>query len=151
MKTLENQINKDSLIDRIKNLSPESSAVWGKMNANQMMCHLTDQMRHAMSERDNPDMSNLFFRTLGKWLVVNVMPVPKNIRTAPIVDQMIGGTKPTDFEGDRETLLSYVEKMASLPDDFSWGPHFRFGPMNKKEWCALTYKHADHHLRQFGV
>jgi len=151
MKTLQNDSDKNALIARVKELSPGSKAIWGKMNANQMMCHLTDQMRHAIGERDNPDMSNLFFRTVGKWLVINVVPVPKNIRTAPRVDQMIGGTKPTDFESDRETLVSYVKKMASLPDDFEWGPHFRFGAMNKKEWCALTHKHADHHLRQFGV
>jgi hypothetical protein len=151
VKTLENKHDKDSLIARIERLLPESQAVWGKMNANQMMCHLTDQMRHAANERDNPASGNLFFRTLGKWLVLYVLPIPKNVKTSPKADQMKEGTKPTDFESDRETLLAYVEKMSALPDDFSWAAHFRFGAMNKKQWCVLTYKHADHHLRQFGV
>jgi hypothetical protein len=26
-----------------------------------------------------------------------------------------------------------------------------FGPLTGREWGALAYKHADHHLRQFGV
>ena len=151
MKTIENKSNKDSLIARIEKLSPESRAVWGKMNAGQMLCHLTDQMRHAMSEKKIPLDTNLFFSTLGKWLVLYVMPVPRNVPTSPGVDQMKDGTKPTDFESDRKTLLGFIEKMPTLPEDFSWSPHFKFGAMNKKQWCRLTYKHADHHLRQFGV
>ena len=26
-----------------------------------------------------------------------------------------------------------------------------FGPLNKTEWNNMFYKHADHHLTQFGV
>ena len=151
MKSIANKCDLETLIARVERLSPESRAIWGKMNANQMMCHLTDQMRLATNEKDVPATSNPVSRTLGKWMVLYVIPVPKNVRTSPKVDQTIDGTKPTDFESDRKTLLGFIEKMSNLPDDFPWGSHFRFGAMNKKQWCAFTYKHADHHLRQFGV
>jgi Protein of unknown function (DUF1569) len=151
MKSLIRQADKDSLIARINQLKPESKAVWGKMNANQMVCHLTDQLRHSMNEKENPSVSNLFFRTFGKWLVLYILPIPKNVKTSPKADQMQDGTKPTNFENDKETLLFYLEKMSSLSEDFSWAAHFRFGTMNKKEWSVFTYKHFDHHLKQFGV
>lgn len=142
---------REKIISRINQLTPESKAAWGKMNANQMLCHLTDQLRHSMNEKENPSSSNLFFRTFGKWLILYVLPIPKNVKTSPKADQMQDGTKPTDFESDRQTLLAYIEKMSALSDDFAWASHFRFGAMNKKEWRVFTYKHIDHHLRQFGV
>ncbi len=151
MKTLLNQTDKDSLIERINRLTPENTAVWGKMNANQMLCHLTDQLRHSLNEKENPQAGNLFFHTFGKWLVLYVLPIPKNVKTSPKADQMQDGTKPTDFESDRKTLLAYIEKLASPSDDFAPASHFRFGAMSKKQWCVFTYKHIDHHLRQFGV
>jgi len=30
-------------------------------------------------------------------------------------------------------------------------PHPFFGKMNIAEWDGLTWKHIDHHLKQFGV
>jgi hypothetical protein len=30
-------------------------------------------------------------------------------------------------------------------------PHAFFGKLTPEEWSILTYKHLDHHLRQFGV
>ncbi|MGH9801334.1 MAG: DUF1569 domain-containing protein, partial [Blastocatellia bacterium] len=29
--------------------------------------------------------------------------------------------------------------------------HPAFGKLSTKDWGALTYKHMDHHFRQFGV
>ena len=28
--------------------------------------------------------------------------------------------------------------------------HTFFGELDRKEWARLTYKHLDHHLKQFG-
>jgi hypothetical protein len=142
---------RENIINRINQLTPENQAAWGKMNANQMLCHVTDQLRHSLNEKENPSASNLFFRTVGKWLVLYVLPIPRNVKTSPKADQMQDGTPPTDFESDRKTLLQYIEKMVSQADDFAWASHFRFGKFSKKEWCLFTFKHLDHHLKQFGV
>lgn len=139
------------MIERIDRLTPETPPVWGKMNANQMICHLTDQLRHALNEKENPSSSTFFFRTIGKFLVLYVFPIPKHVKTSPKADQMIDGTKPVDFESDRELLKKYIEKLAETAVDFDWGSHFRFGPMNKREWNVFSHKHIDHHLRQFGI
>jgi hypothetical protein len=140
------------IINRIGRLTPGSPAVWGRMTVNQMICHVTDQLRLALGEKGPPERkANWAERTLLKFLVLNVLPIPKNVPTSPKVDQMKEGTPPTEFETDRRTLLEYIEKFTARPADFAWTPHFRFGPLTAKEWAVLSYKHLNHHLKQFGV
>lgn len=122
------------------------------MNVNQMLCHVTDQLRASLGELgEMKDESNFMTRTLLKFLVLNVMPIPKNVPTSPRVDQMKDGTPPTDFEADKKSLLDFIEKFVAAPEDFNWSPHFKFGALDKKEWAVLAGKHLDHHLKQFGV
>jgi hypothetical protein len=69
----------------------------------------------------------------------------------PEIDQAKDGTKPEEFHRDMTELLRCFDAMRSLPADFKWAPHPKFGPLTAQEWGKLGYKHLDHHLRQFGV
>jgi len=142
---------REVIIQRIGHLYPDAPAQWGKMNPNQAVCHLTDQLRGAMGELEWKDQNSFIKKTLVKWLAVYVISVPKNVPTMPEADQQKDGTKPTDFESDRTMLIAYIEKFAATPNDFQWSPHAAFGKMNRNQWNRLTYKHLDHHLKQFGV
>ncbi len=143
---------RDEIISRINQLTPENQAAWGKMNVNQMICHVTDQLRISLGEMgEAKDASSFMSRTLLKFLVLKVIPIPKNVPTSPRVDQMKDGTPPTDFEADRKTLLEFIGKFCSAPSDFEFSPHFKFGNLSGKEWAILASKHLDHHLKQFGV
>ncbi len=144
--------NREDIINRINKLIGIEEALWGKMNVNQMLCHVTDQLRISLGDLGEPsEKANFLGRTLIKFLVLNVISIPKNVPTSPKVDQMKDGTPPTDFESDRQTLLSYIERFSASPEDFAWTPHFKFGKLSKKEWAILAHKHLDHHLKQFGV
>lgn len=144
---------REEIINRINQLTPENQAAWGKMNVNQMLCHVTDQLRISLGEKETgQSQANFISRTLLKFLVVRVISIPKNVPTSPKVDQVDGdGTPPIDFQSDRKTLLEYIEKFCSTPDDFAWTPHFKFGKLTGQEWAILAHKHLDHHLKQFGV
>ena len=150
--SLFDQAKRENIINRINQLNSLETAVWGKMSVNQMLCHVTDQLRVSLGEKGQPDKeARLLERTLLKFLVINVIPIPKNVTTSPKVDQMKDGTPPTNFESDRKTLLAYIENFTSQPDNFAWTPHFKFGKLTGKEWAILAHKHLDHHLKQFGV
>lgn len=136
---------------RIEGLSPDNRALWGKMNVNQMMCHVTDGFLMSMGERPLPDESNFFSRTFIKFLVLHVIKMPKEVPTMPGLDQMKEGTKPGEFEGNRRAVLDALDRLRNLPVDHAWASHPKFGPLNGREWGILGYKHIDHHLRQFGV
>ena len=57
-----------------------------------------------------------------------------------------------DFEAAREDLLIAVDRFATGgPAACTQHPHAFFGPLTPNEWAILMYKHADHHLRQFGA
>jgi hypothetical protein len=152
MVTLLDPLIRKDIISRINFLDPDAQAQWGRMNVNGMLCHCTDQLRVSLGDMGSPSKEAGFFdRTILKFLVLMVISIPKNVPTSPKVDQEKDGTKPTDFESDRETLLAYIDRFADTPEDFAWTPHFKFGPMNKKEWAILAAKHLDHHLKQFGA
>ena len=144
---------REEIVSRINQLKPEAQGSWGKMNVNQMICHCTDGLRGCLGELDGDkaDESNFLTRSLMKWMVLYIIQIPKDVPTSKRVDQMQDGTKPTDFESDRKTLLEFIEKMMAKSDDFIWARHFKFGVLNRDEWGILGYKHIHHHLKQFGV
>jgi Protein of unknown function (DUF1569) len=44
-----------------------------------------------------------------------------------------------------------IDRLAAGPEACTKHPHSFFGPLTPVEWAALTYRHLDHHLRQFQV
>lgn len=151
MSTLFDQTAAAGLRERIAKLTPESKAEWGKMNVGQMLCHVNDGFRMSIGELPVEDKSNIFMRTVVKFLILNIVPMPKSAPSAPELDQMKNGTPPADFERDREAVFAGLEKITSLPVDHNWAKHPAFGQLNRDQWGKLGYKHIDHHLKQFGV
>ena len=151
---MKNILQSDVLIkikERIAKLAPDSQARWGKMNINGMLVHCTDQIRMTLGEIITKQRHNLLDRTLIKWLIMYVIPLPKGVApTLPEMDQLKQGSKPEDFEKDRQTLLEYIQKFVDETDATLFS-HGRLGPLNRKEWARLIYQHLNHHLEQFGV
>ena len=60
---------------------------------------------------------------------------------------MTGKTK--DFELERNKLLDMVSRFteANMVNE----KHPIFGRLTKEQWSKATWKHIDHHLKQFGV
>jgi hypothetical protein len=139
------------LESRLARLTSDAKPKWGRMNVAEMCCHMADSIRIAIGEKRGEDVSSYASRALLRPLAIHLLPVPKNLPTLPEMDQQKRGTPATEFESDRRTLAELLDRMCSLGDDHAWGPHGKFGPMTRKEWGKLTYKHFDHHLKQFGV
>jgi len=82
-----------------------------------------------------------------KHLILYVIPFPKGAPTAPEL-------KPVDaalFEEERAALLKMLERIANGPHEGAGPAHPLFGPLSWQEWGVATYKHANHHLKQFGA
>ena len=82
------------------------------MNVNEMLCHCADGIKMATGEREVADKSNFLFRRIVKPLVIYVLPMPKGAPTANEINPLAGGSRPTEFENDRRTLLECVENCA---------------------------------------
>jgi hypothetical protein len=57
----------------------------------------------------------------------------------------------TSFEAERAALLELLERIGTGPADGAGAAHPLFGPLNRREWGVATYKHTNHHLKQFGA
>ena len=143
---------RQAILRRLAVLSPQSPALWGRMNANQMICHLADSYRAVMGEKPVSPATGMLQRTLVKWIALYV-PVswPKGVPTRPEMEQGVGGTPPAGFAWDRADLERVIQSFSGPNRNFQWHPHPIFGGMSETEWMRWGYLHADHHLRQFGV
>ena len=141
-----------SIQRRLDTLTSSSKGLWGRMTVNQMLCHLSDAYRVPTGERACRPSGKLVHHTLLRWVALHTpMTWPKGAKTAPDLDQAIGGTKPTDFDQDLAELRRLVDKFASTAGDVDGVVHPIFGTLTTSEWGRWGYRHADHHLRQFGV
>jgi hypothetical protein len=152
MKMLGDAAVKKEIEERLAKLRPESARHWGRMNAPQMVCHLSDSFRGVIGERPLSRAEGLYPRTLIKWVAL-YMPVRwvHGMKTMPEVDQEIGGTKPGEFLSDVAELRRLTDRFTQQPRKFVWTPHPFFLDMPDREWMRWGYLHMDHHFRQFGI
>ena len=150
MKSLRDETCRNEMIGRINRLTPSATAAWGKMTVEQMLSHLV-QGNDLPFNATVPDRSSFLSTNVIKPLVLYVVPVPKEVKTSPQMDQQQDGRKPMGFDVDRANLIESIHVVGTLPLDHACLSHPFFGKMNAKQWARLAYKHIDHHLRQFGV
>lgn len=145
------QINdRRAIVERIERLTPQHERLWGTMTVHQMLCHCTDQLRMAAGELPSLRRDSRLSRTLVKRLVLAGMPAPRGkVQTVPELHQSMDGTRPTEFEADRRTLIDYINRFAGPPAPAVVHP--AFGPMSHEEWARFGWLHLNHHLKQFGV
>jgi hypothetical protein len=138
----------NTVLGRTNKLSPSSQAQWGKMDAAQMMAHVTKILELSTS---NEKRSQIFIGRLlgpsGKREIFS-KGMPKNSATGPAFKI----TEPKDFQKEKERLHQCLEKIWQGGEaGLSKQPHPFFGKLTPSEWSRLHYLHVDHHLRQFGV
>ena len=152
MKTLAREGCRAELIQRLRGVRPDSARRWGRMNAHQMVCHLSDCSRMALGQKRTGDASSPLHRTVIKWLALYVpLQWRPGIVTRPEVDQEVGGTKPIEFDADLKEAEELLSLVASRAANAEWPDHPVFGRMSGAAWLRWAYLHTDHHLRQFGL
>ena len=138
---------RESLVRRIRALTPDTPRAWGRMTAPEMIAHLTDQMSHTLGDVSTTPIRD-FRRWPGiKYLAIHVVPWPKGRVVGP-PEAFV--TKPADWTNDVNNLVALVERFGALDPNGRWALHAIFGDMTGRDWGVFCHKHFDHHLRQFG-
>ena len=135
---------------RLQTLRADSERHWGTMTVAQAVAHCATAMEVAVG--DSRPKRMFIGRIIGpliKRLVIrNDDPIRRNSPTAP--DMVISGER--ELERERERLSTLIDRFATAgPAGCTTYPHAFFGRMTPQEWAVLSYKHLDHHLRQFGA
>jgi len=148
MGSILNDDDRAEITNRMRSLSASSTRQWGSMDVVTMLQHLRLSARMTLGELPVASANKRIFQMFPmKHLILYVLPFPKGAPTAAEL-------KPSDaasFEEERAALLELLERIGTGPQDGSGPAHPLFGPLTWREWGVVNYKHADHHLRQFGA
>ena len=148
MKSVWNAQDHGDLRDRVQRLTPESPAQWGRMNAPQMVTHLTDAIRMASGELPTaPKNMPLLRYPPMKQLILYYLPFPKGAPTAP----ELLARKPGEWTVEIGQLRDQLDQFVRRGPAATMSVHPVFGRLSGKAWGTLVYRHMDHHLKQFGV
>lgn len=148
MGTILNERDRAALDRRVRSLSVSSTARWGSMDVAGMLRHLRLATLMALGEYSVPSANKRAFQVFPlKHLILYVLPFPKGAPTAPELKSEAAAS----FEEERTALLELLERIGTGLRDGMGPDHPLFGPLSWREWGVATYKHTDHHLRQFGA
>ena len=148
MGSILNDDERTAICQRIGSVTNASVPRWGQMDARAMLTHLKQSALMALGELPVASKSKRAFQVFPiKHLILYVAPFPKGAPTAPEL------LVPDDASVDaiRSELMSLVERIGAGPREGDGPVHPLFGQLTFREWGVATYKHTDHHLRQFGV
>ena len=150
MGSILNEADCTAICQRIASVTSASLPRWGRMDAQAMLAHLRLSVLMALGELPVANKSKRVFQVFPvKHLILHVVPFPKGAPTAP--ELLVPDADAASVEAIRSELVSLVERIGAGPREGDGPVHPLFGRLTFREWGVATYKHTDHHLRQFGA
>ena len=149
MGSILNDNDRTAICKRIDSVTSASVPRWGQMDAKAMLTHLRQSALMALGELPVAGKSKRAFQVFPiKHLILHVVPFPKGAPTAP---ELLVPDTAASVDAIRSELVSLMERIGAGPREGIGPAHPLFGPLTFREWGVATYKHTDHHLRQFGA
>lgn len=139
---------RSAVLDRVRHLSPDQKARWGRFTAPAMVCHVSAGLRQALGELASATVPGPMARWPFNWLVIHVLPWPEGKAQSP---PELLTTAPGVWASDLRGLEDLIARFGTRGPDAAWPRSSAFGTLSPRSWGVLQYKHLDHHLRQFGV
>ncbi len=150
MKNIFNEADKNEILQRVEKLTPATKALWGTMNVAQMLAHCAHAAKLPTGEvkAKRVGFPINIIGALLKSRILGEGPLRKNSPTSGEIKI----TDPRDFQIEKANFIAAVKKLSEGGEKVANAEqHPFFGKMSAKEWGRINYKHADHHLSQFGV
>lgn len=142
------------LVTCLQRLDPATPPRWGKMNVQQMIEHFAgDAVRNAsgMLKYDTIITSPEHLQRLREFLM-SEKPFKENTKNPLMAEEPAPvqyKTVQAAIGALQQELIIFFEAYEKQPDLVVRNPFF--GDLNFEQNVQLLYKHALHHLRQFGV
>ena len=118
------------------------------MDVTQMLCHLREAYLFALASGPVEHIRLPVPPRIAKYVALGPMTWPKNLPT--LAQLRIGGAsmKTATFAEDQSSLMAAYDRFCSATNLTREHPFFT--TMTHENWMQWGYRHADHHLRQFG-
>src|SRR5215510_13115970 len=142
MGSILNETDRADITSRVRSLSSSSTRRWGTLDVTGMLKHLHLSALMALGEMELPSANKRVFHVFPlKPLLLYVVPFPTGAPTAPKLKPVSAAS----MEEERAALLELIERIGTGPRDGAGPDHPLFGPLTRREWGVVTYKHTDHH------
>ncbi len=140
-------------IPLLQQLIPEANGVWGLMNPHQMVEHMmySFQLANGKLKVESLLSAEESIPKLQAWLLSS-KPMKENIN-----NPLISNTPPDPiFEKYSQSLDALYQEIRDMYNLFEKDSELKilnpfYGDLDCNHYTNLLYKHALHHLRQFGV
>lgn len=141
--------NRKQLRGLLQKLEPGTIPLWGKMNAQQMVEHLVDQVEYTNGKKIPycdfpPDEAE---RAKREMFLTNP-DIPKNLFLSHLPEHFAYSSLETAIEQFILALDAFDEYFKTPG---ATAIHGAYGPMDYKEWIFWHNKHFTHHFKQFGL
>lgn len=136
----------------VERLSPDTPALWGKMNVQQTIEHVTGFFKVSTNQLHFPLVTPEEHLPKFKEFLLSDKQFRENTQAPVLPEEPLPvqerdlSTAVTKMKQSIEEFFHYFEADTSLKTT-----HPVFGPLNFDEWVLLHYKHVTHHARQFGL
>ena len=143
---------KNEYTNKLATLSPDTESLWGKMNVQQMIEHMSEYMR--MGSGKQPQVLLTPEDRLHKMQAFLMSEKPFQENTPNVLLPDI--PPPVNHATIQDALVELQTEIDHFFDSFANAPHKTvinpfFGGLNYEMSVQLLHKHAWHHLKQFGV
>lgn len=143
-------IKKLAVLDR---LTPETTAIWGKMTAQHMVEHLTlvFKLSRGGLQVKLPDETAATPR-IKQLILLSEKPLQRNF-VSPLIGE---GLLPLQHTNLNEAKIALQQEVQLFIAHYTKHPdatqqHPVFGTLNLNEWEVFHHKHVVHHFTQFGL
>ncbi len=138
---------KQEIVTRINKLTPTSQRKWGKMDVAQMLAHL--QLPLGIAFGTMTVKGNILMKLLLPFFKKSLYDAKPWKQGLPTAKTFIMTGQFKNFEQEKNQLLDQINNFTE--SNMINGKHPVFGRLTKEQWSKATWKHIDHHLKQFGV
>lgn len=143
--------NLENILSLMGKLTAEQAPLWGSMNAQVMVEHLTDtiylsvgkmKLKLEITEEKIPDM---------QAYLASEKPMPVGFKPPFVPEKIVHRNEELDLAIDEFTLawLDFEAYYEEAPERQESHPYY--GPLNYEQWLRLHAKHCTHHFKQFGL
>ncbi|MEO6232268.1 MAG: DUF1569 domain-containing protein [Ferruginibacter sp.] len=146
-----NFISKD-LVPLLRTLPEDAIKKWGKMNAQQMVEHISGFFRVSTNKLHFPLHTPVDQLPKFKAFLHSDKEFRENTKAPVLPEEPL----PVQFANYKDAVNDLEKEVKDFLQQFENDPglttqHPVFGDLNFEEWVLLHYKHVVHHLKQYGL
>lgn len=141
----------ETWFEYLNSLTGKEKPLWGKLSAQGMIEHMADSVAIAYGKQKLELQTPVELVEKAKAFAMSDKEFKPNTKNSLMSEE----PAPLRHDNIKDAIQELHEEVSAFFSFYQHQPQAIvtnpfFGDMNYKEWVHLLYKHARHHLKQFG-